>query len=229
MELEFQAYLKSKSREEVKVLDPAISKSKYAPLDLGVGNQELMSIDIGSSEALGNYINNTLFQVRGTVACGGYLEKRGIYNRSEHFYRVEESDDERNIHLGIDLWCNAGTTVHACEDGVIHSFRNNDAFGDYGPTIIVMHNWDGGNWFSLYGHLTKKSIEFLEVGEDIKKGQMIGRLGEPFENGDYPPHLHFQLILDMERNAGDYPGVCSEKEKYKYEQNCPDPNLLLGI
>ena len=49
------------------------------------------------------------------------------------------------------------------------------------------------------------------------------------ENGDYPPHLHFQIILDIENFYGDYPGVCSENDLKYYSQNCPDPNLVLKL
>jgi hypothetical protein len=54
-------------------------------------------------------------------------------------------------------------------------------------------------------------------------------LGLPPINGDYAPHLHFQIIIDMENKKGDYPGVCSSKTLAFYLQNCPDPNLLLKI
>jgi len=48
-------------------------------------------------------------------------------------------------------------------------------------------------------------------------------------NGDYAPHLHFQIIIDMEEKTGDYPGVCSENKLEFYKNNCPNPNLLLKI
>ena len=58
---------------------------------------------------------------------------------------------------------------------------------------------------------------------------MIAEFGMRFENGNWPPHLHFQLIMDMEGWTGDYPGVCKFSEKDKWLANCPDPDLVLGM
>ena len=67
------------------------------------------------------------------------------------------------------------------------------------------------------------------MGDIVKKGEQIATLGLPPINGDYAPHLHFQIIIDMEGKIGDYPGVCNEKTLLFYKSNCPDPNLLLKI
>jgi hypothetical protein len=49
------------------------------------------------------------------------------------------------------------------------------------------------------------------------------------ENGNWPPHLHFQLIIDMQGMKGDYPGVCKFSERERYLANCPDADLLLNM
>jgi murein DD-endopeptidase MepM/ murein hydrolase activator NlpD len=67
------------------------------------------------------------------------------------------------------------------------------------------------------------------VGNQIEKGQLIASFGNEDENGHWPPHLHFQLMFDMEGCFGDYPGVGKYSEKEKYLQNIPDPNLILGF
>ena len=67
------------------------------------------------------------------------------------------------------------------------------------------------------------------VGQVIKKGEKIAELGKPPINGDYAPHLHFQIIKNTENKKGDYPGVCSLNELEFYKENCPDPNWLLQI
>jgi len=69
----------------------------------------------------------------------------------------------------------------------------------------------------------------LEVGQQIAKGSLLAHFGNHEENGYWPPHLHFQVILDMENKQGDYPGVCSLKNKSHYANNCPDPNLILQL
>ena len=111
--------------------------------------------------------------------------------------------------------------------GTIHSFKNNDNFGDYGPTIILQHNLNGLTLYSLYGHLSKKSLSGLKVGHQIAPNQLLATFGNSTENGHWPPHLHFQLMFDLEGMVGDYPGVCRFSEKEKYIANIPDPQLIL--
>ena len=80
-----------------------------------------------------------LHENKAGVAFGGYNEVRKLYKRSELFAGGRDEDSHRNIHLGLDLWAPAGTSVMAVLEGRVHSFRNNAAFGDYGPTIILEH------------------------------------------------------------------------------------------
>jgi murein DD-endopeptidase MepM/ murein hydrolase activator NlpD len=111
----------------------------------------------------------------------------------------------------------------------VHSIANNAAYGDYGATIILGHRLDGVNFYSLYGHLSLADLSQLESGQPIKGGSLIAHFGPQTENGQWPPHLHFQLILDLEGKEGDYPGVCRFSERESYLNNCPDPDLLLQL
>ncbi len=214
------------SLEDVKVLDRSIERNLYMPIDLSSSNRELEEVDMSTPEGIENHINTKLSANNKKIAFGGYLERRNLYNRSSHFTHSEES---RNVHLGVDLWCPAGTAVLAAHDGIIHSFRNNNNFGDYGPTIILEHDIEGETFYSLYGHLSLESIADKSVGQEVKKMEHIGELGASEVNGDYAPHLHFQLIIDLEGNHGDYPGVASEERVGWYKQNCPDPTIMLGL
>lgn len=193
------------------------------PISLTHDNPELQDVNVGSSQALGEYVDAVLERNDAVIAWGGYLEQRKIYQRSGYFAAPEDPDDERNIHIGVDYWARAGTKVIAAFDGVIHSFQNNTNHGDYGPTIILEHEINGEVIHSLYGHLSLESLAGKEVGQKIQQGEVIAWLGTAEVNGDYPPHLHFQLIRDMQGMAGDYPGVCSKKELGFYKGNCPDP------
>lgn len=170
------------------------------------------------------WISETLKANNCRYGMGGYMEHRTIYARSPLF---DTQDEPRRLHLGLDIWAEAGTPVYAPLEGKIHSFNDNDHFGDYGPTIIIEHDLNGLELYSLYGHLSRRSLEGLTVGQLVKINQHIGRLGTAEENGHWPPHLHFQLMFNMEGYYGDYPGVCRFSEKKKYVQNIPDPQLLL--
>jgi len=107
------------------------------------------------------------------------------------------------------------------------AFNNNDS--DYGATIILTHNLEGLSFYTLYGHLSLNSLKNLEEGKRIARGEVFTEFGMRFENGNWPPHLHFQIILDMQGWLGDYPGVCKFSEKDFWLSNCPDPDLILDL
>ncbi|MHA8080236.1 peptidoglycan DD-metalloendopeptidase family protein [Aquirufa regiilacus] len=194
---------------------PFLEKNSLA-LDLSVTNTELNTAIYGNTNAFCAYIATKL---GGKIGYGGYLENRVIYESHENF--ATTSADFRNIHLGMDFWSEAGTPVFAPLAGVVHSFQVNEGSGNYGPTIILYHPAE--NIYSLYGHLASEDLAQLEVGAQISAGQKLCHLGKPDENGGWPPHLHFQLIRDMQGLKGDYPGVCSLRDVDYYAKNCPDP------
>lgn len=201
---------------------------RYTFLDLTESNKDLLNFDITSAEEFEEYINDYLNRNEASVAYGGYNETRKIYQRSNHFFETDYRK-ERNIHLGMDFWCVANTPVLTPLDGKVHSFKNNKAFGDYGPTIILEHNINDVVFYTLYGHLSLQSIANLAVGHEFRQGEVIAYLGESEVNGDYAPHLHFQIVKDLEEGFGDYKGVTSLNEQKKDLNNCPDPNLLLKV
>ncbi|MBC7722657.1 MAG: peptidoglycan DD-metalloendopeptidase family protein, partial [Pedobacter sp.] len=109
------------------------------------------------------------------------------------------------------------------------SFAFNNNYGDYGATIILQHELDGVTFYTLYGHLSIKDLDNLYKGKSIAKGDLIAHFGIPEENGQWPPHLHFQVINDMENMVGDYPGVCKLSERELYLANCPNADLILRM
>ena len=213
--------------KEVKIIDISVEHSNYVAIDLSASTTDKLDLNLTDAVVFEKFIENHLSKNNAKVAFGGYLETRNLYRRSEVF--KNEITDERNIHIGVDLWIKAGTTVLAALDGKIHSFQNNTALGDYGPTIILEHTFEDFTFYTLYGHLSLDSLVGKAVGQTVIKGEQIATLGAPPINGDYSPHLHFQIIKDMQGKKGDYPGVCSKKEVEFYSENCPNPNFLLKI
>lgn len=207
-----------------KVVDYSPSIDKLFTFDFTSANTGLNIDTITDSLSFSQWINTTLHAVGSRYGVGGYMEHRTLYARSPLF---DTDDEPRRLHLGIDIWADAGLPVYAPLNGTVHSFRDNDNFGDYGPTIILQHDLDGLPLYSLYGHLSRGSLNGLSVGQHIAKNQQIARLGGIDENGHWPPHLHFQLMFDMEGWVGDYPGVARFSEKERCLQNIPDPNLIL--
>lgn len=223
----FETAIYNYSTDAIPILDRAIPFKEYVPLDLSKQNTTLKAYDITDYRSCQAYIDTVLRTERGKIAYGGYLEHRNLYSNHKNF--TDMGIPIRNIHLGIDYWCNAGTIVQVPLDGTVHSFKNNDMIGDYGPTILLQHILESHTFYSLYGHLSMDSLDGLYIGKAFHAGQTLGRLGTPDINVNYAPHLHFQLIKDLEGYQGDYPGVCAEERLDFYRKNCPSPNLLLKL
>jgi murein DD-endopeptidase MepM/ murein hydrolase activator NlpD len=199
-----------------RLFSQSLSAENSIALDLSVKNSDLTPAIYGDIPAFCDYINSKL---GGKIGYGGYLEHRVIYSPFENF--TTSAADFRNIHLGIDFWTTAGTPVYSPLEGEVHSFQVNEGSGNYGPTIILYHPAE--KIYSLYGHLSSDDLVPFEVGAPIAEGQLLCHLGKPHENGGWPPHLHFQLIRDMQGYSGDYPGVCAQQDLTFYVDNCPDP------
>jgi len=216
------------TNEFTPVVDSAFTKEKYFAIDMSSSNLNLTVEILANPVVHHQYLQDLLHQNNAKVAYGGYLERRSLYDRSNHFQAIDKKD-KRNIHLGIDLWCPANTDVLSPLKGQIHSFQINKNYGDYGPTLILQHEFSGFVFHTLYGHLSEASIKNKNVGQQVQSGEVIGALGSSEVNGEYAPHLHFQIIADLEGNYGDYPGVGSQNMLDHYRENCPDPNLILKI
>ncbi|HUP13971.1 MAG TPA: peptidoglycan DD-metalloendopeptidase family protein, partial [Niastella sp.] len=180
------------------------------PLNFTEENKELNDTILKNNDLFTQYITEKLRATGATYGVGGYNEHRTIYSRSAVF---DTSDEPRRLHLGLDIWGEGGTAVYAPLEGTVHSFAYNDAFGDYGATLILQHELLGVLFHTLYGHLSLHSIADKREGQTVEKGEWIAAFGEAPENGYWPPHLHFQIILDMEGRKGDYPGVCKYSER----------------
>lgn len=203
-----------------------VANDKLLLMDFTANNKTLTNKILADTQLFSNYVNEQLQQANALYGIGGYNEHRTIYARSEVFDGAKEP---RRMHLGIDVWGKAGTPIFAPLGGMIHSFAFNNQFGDYGATIILQHQLEGVQFHTLYGHLSLASIQHLQEAKYISQGELLAHFGEPHENGNWPPHLHFQIVEDMELKEGDYPGVCSLSEREKYLKNCPDANLILQM
>lgn len=163
----------------------------------------------------------TFFIDRGGRAVGGYNEMRPGMYLAAHFGNL------RNIHMGIDFWAPAGEPVFAIADGQVVYTANYATEGNYGASVVLRHVIEGTKLFALYGHLSLKSLERSVPGAAVSRGDTVGWLGEPAENGNWPPHLHFQLSYEDPGEA-DMPGVVSDDDREHALKIYPDPRILLG-
>lgn len=210
--------------QPVVLFNPA--SERLLSMDFTAANTTLTPEILDDTTLFCQYVEQELEKHHCRFGIGGYAEHRTIYARSAHF---DTGGEPRRLHLGIDIWGPAGTPVYAPLNGEVHSFRFNDVRGDYGATIILRHQLEDYTFHTLYGHLSLSDLEGLYKNRQIAAGELIAHLGDIKENGQWPPHLHFQVITDMEGYSGDYPGVCRYSEKARYLANCPDPDLILQM
>lgn len=222
---------------EVVVFKP--EKEKLYHFDFTSSNKEITAAAVADTQKFSQYVDSKLKSEQAKFGIGGYNEDRVLYKRSDLFNlkstevatfgAVSTQASSRSIHLGIDIWGPVGTEVFVPLGGMVHSFAFNNNFGDYGATIILQHQLDTIAFHTLYGHVSLVDIAQLHPGQYISRGELIAHFGKPEENGWWPPHLHFQVIGDMDLKEGDYPGVCSPAEKEKFLQNCPNPDFILNM
>ena len=175
------------------------------------------------------WVNGKLATTHARYGIGGYAEHRSVYSSSKLFDGEMPGEESRRLHLGTDIWGKPNSAVMAPCNGIVHSFAFNNRFGDYGSTIILTHSLEEIIFYTLYGHLSLNSIKNIQEGDRIEKGDLFAEFGIPAENGSWPPHLHFQIIVDIGEWSGDYPGVCKYSEKEKWLLNSPDPDFILQL
>lgn len=202
------------------LFDPALTAANTIYMELSSANNEFDGMTESEQDAA---ILRRIEAAGALAGVGGYLEDRAVYKDTDLF----QGDAERSIHIGVDVFMPAATPIFAPLEGRVHSFANRQVYGDYGPVIILQHSLDGFEFHTLYGHLSEDSLTGLADGKAIAAGQQIARIGPRPVNGNWAPHLHFQLIRDMQGNRGDYPGVVRPAELDYYRENCPDPGALL--
>ena len=213
------------------VLDVDLRTEPCHVLDLSVSSAlvegDPRKLDMG---ALTEAIDRELQRAGVALGIGRYDEPRVLYTSPLFAGSANLTEERRTVHLGIDLFVSPGSKVHAPLDGIIHTVADNQAALDYGPVVILRHaRGDDGEFFTLYGHLSRESIQRLSVGQNLTKGETFATIGTIHENGGWPPHLHFQMIADLLERDRDFPGVVVASEREIWKSICPDPNLLLGI
>jgi hypothetical protein len=197
-----------------------------AVFDFSNANRELELIPVNDVAAFTEYLFERIVSHDVPVGIGRYAEDRVLYRHSPLF---DGDAERRSVHLGIDLFVPGGTPVFAPLPARLHSFANNDRLGDYGPTVILEHTLEETTFFTLYGHLSRDSLEPLQANDRFESGDQLGTVGEHHENGGWPPHLHFQIVTDLLAHSGDFPGVAAPGTRARWLALCPDPNLILRI
>jgi len=154
-------------------------------------------------------------------------------------YTSEIFSGERDLHVGIDIGAPVDTPVFCFADGVVFSKGINPEDGSYGPTIITQHELrlpasigskeltNKRKFWLLHGHLSTKSLDMVDIGDSVSRGQLIATIGDENENGGWPPHIHLQISL-IEPIDNDMPGVVKLSDRDEALATYLDPRLILG-
>jgi 4-aminobutyrate aminotransferase-like enzyme/Ser/Thr protein kinase RdoA (MazF antagonist) len=211
--------------EPVVKMDP----SRTLVLDLSVGSPLVAGDPADNAEpALTSRIARAMTEANADVAIGRYGEPRYLYSTA--LFETGPDGERRTIHLGADLFAPAGTTVYAPLPGVVHAASDNVAPLDYGPVIVLKHETDQLDpFYTLYGHLTRQSLEANPVGRRLAAGEPFAAIGAAKVNGGWTPHLHFQLIVALLDLGADFPGVCRASQRTIWQAFSPDPGAFLRV
>ncbi len=217
------AFLRSAALEPAAIIE---TDGKAKVFDLSRGSMDLGEPLSGLAvERFCRLVNRAMASAGTDFAYGRWGERRDVYNNA--LFAAEHSEARREVHLGIDVFCAPGTPVVAPLDARVHVKANNARELDYGPMLILTHETpDGHRFHSLFGHLALASIEALSVGQRIAKGEAIAAVGAPPENGNWAPHLHFQLILDLLGLGADFPGVAYPSQQETWLRLSPLPDMF---
>jgi len=208
-------------------LFPSVEKNDAYNLDLSVSSKKLaFNSDFNDGDFFQFKIDQLQKKYPAKLIAGGYLEPRSVYTSSNYDKIGNKGRESRTIHLGIDFWLPAQTPVYAILDGEIVTTVNDVDDKSYGGLIILKHEVEGITFFTLYGHLSVASVLGKKLGDTIKKGDCIGKLGNSNENGNWVPHLHFQVLLSRLDLKNDFPGVAYHNQINVWKSICPNPNLL---
>jgi murein DD-endopeptidase MepM/ murein hydrolase activator NlpD len=143
----------------------------------------------GSASALGMFSNPqfvrttvpSIWPVRGQITAG-------------FGQRMDPFSGEGAFHSGVDISVPFGTKVEASADGIVLEAGPESG---YGNQILIDH---GYGLTSKYGHLSKI---FVVVGQDVKRGQVIGAVG--MTGKATGPHLHYEVhVHDTPVNPAKY-------------------------
>ncbi|HUZ18667.1 MAG TPA: M23 family metallopeptidase [Spirochaetia bacterium] len=98
---------------------------------------------------------------------------------------IEPFTHSMYLHVGIDIADRAGTPLVAAGDGTVIEVAYQPL--GYGNFVLIRHRF---GFYSRYAHLERV---YVQVGQTVKQGQIIGLMGSTgLSTG---PHVHFEIHL----------------------------------
>jgi len=175
-------------------LDPTLQQA-----EAGVGGKEDFAPIVGSVSELSSIdqraslLFDRLDRVEGSLteknrrvdSTPAISPVRGIIT-SGYGYRRDPIDGDRRFHAAVDIGAPPNREVRASASGLV--IRAGRLGGGMGNAVYVSH---GFGVLTKYGHLASVDVE---PGDEVTKGQMIGRVGNTGRATGY--HLHYEVVVD---------------------------------
>ncbi len=130
------------------------------------------ALGILPSADLGRETMPSIWPVRGQISAG-------------FGQRLDPFSGEGVFHSGVDIRNPYGTRVEAAGDGIVLEAGFDSG---YGNAIVLDH---GFGMTTKYGHLSKILVV---VGQEVKRGQVIGAVG--MTGKATGPHLHYEVMVN---------------------------------
>jgi murein DD-endopeptidase MepM/ murein hydrolase activator NlpD len=132
-------------------------------------------------------------------------------------------DGGKRKHEGIDIFAKKGTPVVAVTDGIVSAVTN----GGIGGKTVWLRSFDY-SWTAYYAHLDQQKVK---RGQFVKKGEVLGTVGNTGNARTTPAHLHFGIYtwngavnplpyvkqspkVDLSKPVQPETLIASEKNKY---------------
>ena len=189
--------------------------------DFSSKNPKTLDYNLKSFDEFNSAVFNELKKSGCKWGIGKYLEERK--NILGHYSNI--MSEERFFHLGLDIIVPYNSRVFCPLNGVVFKIGKEIQMGNYGGYIVLKHEINNENFYSLYGHL--KTPHQVKLGEKLYAGDMLARIGKESDSGGWFSHLHLQVITQKAMNEGYSEwGYISKKLLPKVGEYFPNPNFL---
>ena len=164
-----------------------------------------------------------------SLGIGPWGEDRPVYTTKAFVSRMAVGK-RRSMHLGLDLFLDAGANVRTPLAGKIIDLYATDLPLDYGHAVLLQHDpAEGVRFYTLWGHLSANTVHARRLGEVLEAGDVIGQLGHNTENGGWAPHLHLQILTYKPESAADVIGAGEPEYKAVWAELFPNAATLAGV
>lgn len=119
------------------------------------------------------------------AAIPSYVPVKSFSTTSTYGVRYDPFTGNTAMHAGLDMAGSHGEPIYAAADGVVVTGGRS---GAYGNLVELAH---GKGLATRYGHL---SAVLVRPGEQIRQGQLIGRMGSTGRSTG--THLHYEIRID---------------------------------